>query len=170
VILKRSEAASASSTLNIRLRKDGGTVDISLTISPIRNTLGNIIGLQKSPATSPSASAARRKIATLAGKRAPRQECGWQPCRRPSISPNRTRRKTQAGDRGTHPGARHVHNLFVESRWAGAPLHNLVTQELAPYCREGEPRARSRRKRSAGTDAAQAIAVCLHELATNAAK
>jgi two-component sensor histidine kinase len=26
-----------------------------------------------------------------------------------------------------------VHTLFVESRWAGAELHRLVTQELSPY-------------------------------------
>jgi PAS domain S-box-containing protein len=64
-----------------------------------------------------------------------------------------------------------VHTLFVESRWTGAKLRNLVTQELSPYCRDGDPRARID-----GADvllepnAAQAIAVCLHELATNAAK
>jgi PAS domain S-box-containing protein len=64
-----------------------------------------------------------------------------------------------------------VHTLFVESRWAGAELRHLVTQELSPYCRDGDTRARID-----GThvllepNAAQAIAVCLHELATNAAK
>ena len=64
-----------------------------------------------------------------------------------------------------------VHRLFVESRWAGAELRNLVRQELSPYCQDGDARARID-----GADvllepnAAQAIAVCLHELATNAAK
>ena len=29
-----------------------------------------------------------------------------------------------------------VHTLFVESRWAGAELHRLVTQELLPYSGE----------------------------------
>ncbi len=33
-----------------------------------------------------------------------------------------------------------VHSLFVQSRWTGAELHNLVTQELAPYLQEGEMR------------------------------
>src|SRR6201999_4093861 len=27
-----------------------------------------------------------------------------------------------------------VHALFVKSRWTGAELRTLVTQELAPYC------------------------------------
>jgi two-component sensor histidine kinase len=64
-----------------------------------------------------------------------------------------------------------VHGLFVQSRWTGAELHSLVTQELLPYCRETEGRVRTD-----GPPAmlepysAQAIAIALHELATNAAK
>jgi len=34
-----------------------------------------------------------------------------------------------------------VHTLFVESRWAGAELHSLVTQELSPYSGEESARA-----------------------------
>jgi PAS domain S-box-containing protein len=64
-----------------------------------------------------------------------------------------------------------VHTLFVESRWAGAELRNLVTQELAPYCRDGDVRASIEGASVLlEPNAAQAIAVCLHELATNAAK
>jgi two-component sensor histidine kinase len=64
-----------------------------------------------------------------------------------------------------------AHALFVESRWTGANLHSLITRELAPYCQDGETRA--------GIDgpnlmlepsAAQAVAIALHELATNASK
>ncbi len=64
-----------------------------------------------------------------------------------------------------------VHSLFVESRWTGAELRSLVTQELSPYCQGGEARVRID-----GPDlllepnTAQTIAVTLHELATNAAK
>jgi two-component sensor histidine kinase len=59
----------------------------------------------------------------------------------------------------------------VESRWTGAQLHSLVTQELLPY-RDG----REERVRINGPtvmlepNSAQAIAISLHELATNAAK
>jgi two-component sensor histidine kinase len=60
-----------------------------------------------------------------------------------------------------------VHSLFVQSRWAGAELGRLVEQELSPY---------SRRARIDGPstmlnpELAQAMAIALHELATNAAK
>ena len=64
-----------------------------------------------------------------------------------------------------------AHALFVESRWAGADLCSLVTQELAPYAQDGERRARIDGPRvMLEPSVAQTIAVCLHELATNAAK
>jgi two-component sensor histidine kinase len=64
-----------------------------------------------------------------------------------------------------------VHDLFVKSRWTGADLASIVAQEVAPYCAEDEARVRMD-----GPDVflapntAQAIAVTLHELATNAVK
>jgi two-component sensor histidine kinase len=64
-----------------------------------------------------------------------------------------------------------VHTLFVESRWAGAELHRLVTQELLAY--SGEREARVRIDGPAvmlEPSTAQTTAISLHELATNAAK
>ena len=64
-----------------------------------------------------------------------------------------------------------VHTLFVESRWAGAELHRLVTQELLAY--GGEREARVRIEGPAvmlEPSTAQTTAISLHELATNAAK
>src|ERR1700722_14459874 len=64
-----------------------------------------------------------------------------------------------------------VHSLFVETRWIGAELSTIAAQELTPYFAKDE-----RRVRIDGPEvllepnAAQIIAVTLHELATNAAK
>jgi two-component sensor histidine kinase len=61
--------------------------------------------------------------------------------------------------------------LFAESRWIGAELSTIATQELAPYAEKVE-----RRVRIDGPpvllepNTAQAVAITLHELATNAAK
>jgi PAS domain S-box-containing protein len=64
-----------------------------------------------------------------------------------------------------------VHGLFVESRWAGAELRSLVTQELTPFCGETEGRVRiDGAPVMLEPDRAQTIAISLHELATNSAK
>lgn len=64
-----------------------------------------------------------------------------------------------------------VNALFIQSRWTGADARQIATQELAPY-----GQAEARRFQLVGRDVmltpgtAQALAVTLHELATNAAK
>jgi two-component sensor histidine kinase len=64
-----------------------------------------------------------------------------------------------------------AHTLLAQSRWVGAKLHSLVTEELAPYCLGGTSRADI-----VGPElvlqpqSAQAIAMVLHELTTNAVK
>ena len=64
-----------------------------------------------------------------------------------------------------------VHSLFIQSRWEGAELSSIAKQELAPYLREGEPRVQIDGPALVlEPKTAQAIAVALHELATNATK
>jgi two-component sensor histidine kinase len=64
-----------------------------------------------------------------------------------------------------------VHSLFAQSRWTGAELGSLVKQELSPYSRDGAMRTQIDGPTVVlKPDLAQAIAVALHELATNAAK
>jgi PAS domain S-box-containing protein len=64
-----------------------------------------------------------------------------------------------------------LHALFVRSRWTGAELSSIAHQELAPYLREGEHRVRIHGPHLLLTpNSAQAVAMILHELSTNAAK
>jgi PAS domain S-box-containing protein len=64
-----------------------------------------------------------------------------------------------------------VNGLFVQSRWEGADLRTVATQELLPYCGETETRVRIEGPSiTLETNIAQAVAISLHELATNAAK
>jgi two-component sensor histidine kinase len=61
--------------------------------------------------------------------------------------------------------------LFVETRWTGADLRTLALDELLPYCEEGDAQAQvDGTNVTVKPDVAQALAVILHELATNAAK
>jgi PAS domain S-box-containing protein len=64
-----------------------------------------------------------------------------------------------------------VHTLFVETRWAGAELHRLVTQELLAFSEKKEARVRIDGPAiMLEPSAAQTTAISLHELATNATK
>jgi two-component sensor histidine kinase len=64
-----------------------------------------------------------------------------------------------------------VHRLFVESRWQGAELHSLAKEELAAFSQGRETRVQiDGPSVLLEPNAAQAIAVTLHELAPNAAK
>ena len=95
-----------------------------------------------------------------------------RPCKRPSIflSPTPPEGLKQAIE-GRIQALSLVHSLFIQARWIGAELSAIANQELAPYSvTDGN------RVRIAGPQilleptTAQAVAVCLHELATNAAK
>jgi two-component sensor histidine kinase len=64
-----------------------------------------------------------------------------------------------------------VHSLFVTTRWIGAELSTIARQELAPYSKTGDMRVRvSGPEILLEPNTAQALAITLHELATNAAK
>jgi two-component sensor histidine kinase len=64
-----------------------------------------------------------------------------------------------------------VAEFFAESRWKGADLHTLVTQQLSPFCQQGLTLCRVEGSSlMLEPNTAQAIAMTLHELATNAAK
>ncbi|HJT35838.1 MAG TPA: sensor histidine kinase [Pirellulales bacterium] len=64
-----------------------------------------------------------------------------------------------------------VHTLFYESHWKGADLANVAKHELAPYLQDGVARVRIDGPYILlEPTTAQAMAVILHELATNAAK
>jgi len=64
-----------------------------------------------------------------------------------------------------------VHSLLSESRWRGADITRLIHEELAPFRTPNYDRIRiSGRSLSLSSSNAQALALALHELATNAAK
>jgi two-component sensor histidine kinase len=61
--------------------------------------------------------------------------------------------------------------LLAQSRWAGADLRAMVMEELSPYFENGDVRAEvDGPKLMLDPDPAQAMAMAIHELTTNAVK
>ena len=65
----------------------------------------------------------------------------------------------------------HVHSLLSHSRWEGADLRRLISEELKPYFSEDGGKVQLDGPDVAlKVEAAQSMAMVLHELATNAVK
>ncbi|MGA9947408.1 MAG: PAS domain S-box protein, partial [Xanthobacteraceae bacterium] len=168
--LRRGERVDHYET--IRVRKDGALLDISLTISPVKDATGKIIGASKIARDITARKQADAQIKYLARETEHRTKnilATVQAAVHLTQAENIAEFKTAVEGR-IHALA-NVHRLFVESRWAGAELHELIAQELAPYRRgDGTRVSIECPKLLLEPNAAQTIAVVCHELATNAAK
>jgi PAS domain S-box-containing protein len=156
----------------VRQRKHGSLIEVSLTISPVKNAQGKIIGASKIARDVTEHKRREAQIVNLAQEAEHRTKnilATVQATVRLSHSNKSDDLKKLI--EGRINALAKVHTLFVESRWAGAELHTLVTQELLPY--RGERKGRVRINGPAvmlEPNMAQMVAIFLHELATNAAK
>jgi PAS domain S-box-containing protein len=168
--IRRGERVAHYET--VRMRKDGSRIDISLTVSPVQNTEGKIIGASKIARDITERKNAEAQITVLAREAEHRARNVLASVQAAvHLSNSDTPEGLKHTIEGRIQALANVHRLFVESRWAGAELHSLVKEELAAYCRDGEGHARIDGPRLLmRPDIAQAVAVALHELATNAAK
>jgi PAS domain S-box-containing protein len=156
----------------VRQRKDGSLIDISLTVSPIKNAQGEIVGASKIARDITERRHNDERMATLAREAEHRTKNILAAVQATvNLSHSDTPDGLKRAIEGRIQALANVHTLLVKSRWIGAELSNIAAQELAPYVGKGEPRARIGGPQVLlKSNMAQAIAVTLHELATNAAK
>jgi PAS domain S-box-containing protein len=156
----------------VRRRKDGSQLDISLTVSPLRDAAGRIVGASKIARDITNGKRAEAQIAVLAREaehRAKNVLATVQATVHLSQSDSADGLKKSIA--GRIQALANVHRLFVDTRWSGADLRTLALDELSPYCQDGDARAQvDGTSITVKPDVAQALAVILHELATNAAK
>jgi PAS domain S-box-containing protein len=167
--LRRGERIDHYET--VRQRKDGSLIDISLTVSPIRNATGEIVGASKIARDITERKRHDEHIAMLAREAEHRVKNVLATVQ---ATVNLSQSKTLRGLKGVIEGRiralANVHALLVESRWKGAELSSLVRQQLAPYLQENARAHIDGPPLFLEPNTAQTIAVILHELATNAAK
>jgi PAS domain S-box-containing protein len=152
--------------------KDGSLLDISVTASPIKGADGRTIGISKIARDITDRKRSEERTVILAREAEHR-------AKNVLSTVQATVELTQADSvdgfkhaiKGRIQALANAHGLFVQSSWTGADLRDLVTQELSPYCQDGETRVRiDGAYIMLEPNTAQTIAMCVHELATNAAK
>ena len=156
----------------VRMRKHGSRVDISLTISPVKNAEGKIIGASKIARDITERKRSEAQIAILAREAEHRAKNVLATVQATvHLTQSDTPEGLKQAIEGRIQALANVHRLFVESRWEGADLRSLAQEELAAYSPGRETRVQiDGPSVLLEPNAAQAIAVILHELATNAAK
>ena len=156
----------------VRQHKNGSFIVVSLTVSPVKDASGQIVGASKIARDITEQKRNQEVITTLAREAEHRSK---NLLANTLAAVNLSQSSSPEGLKQTIVGRiqalANVCSLFVATRWIGAELSAIATQELAPYSE-----VRGKRVIIDGPqillepDAAQAIAVVLHELATNAAK
>ncbi len=156
----------------VRQRKHGSLIVVSLTVSPVKDAAGKIVGASKIARDITEQKRNQEQIATLAREAEHRSKNLLATVQATvNLSQADTSQGLKQAIGGRIQALANVHSLFVETRWIGAGLSTIATQELAPYVERDESRVRIEGPQVLlEPNTAQAIAVALHELATNAAK
>jgi len=156
----------------IRLRKVGSFISVSLSISPVKDAEGKIVGASKIARDITEQKRNQEQIATLAREAEHRSKNLLATVQATvHLSQSNTSEGLTRAIEGRIQALANVHSLFVDTRWIGAELSTIATRELAPYSEKGKMRVRIDGPQVLlEPNPAQSIAVILHELATNAAK
>ncbi len=156
----------------VRQRKHGSLIVVSLTVSPVKNAEGKIVGASKNARDITEQKRAQEQIATLAREAEHRSKNLLATVQATvHLSQADTAEGLKQAIEGRILALANVHSLFVETRWKGAELSTVARQELAPYSAKDKKRVRIYGPQVLlAPNAAQVIAMILHELATNAAK
>jgi len=158
----------------MRRRKDGTLVSISLTVSPITDGLGRIVGASKI-ARDITEQKRREEQINLLAREADHRTKNLLALAQATVhlTNGETAAELKSAIEGRLRALANAHTLLAQSRWAGADLRNLALEELSPYCAEDDDSSRARIEGPSlmlEQQPAQAIALALHELTTNAVK
>jgi PAS domain S-box-containing protein len=158
----------------VRQRKDGTLVSISLTVSPITDGLGRIVGASKI-ARDITEQKRREEQINLLAREADHRTKNLLALAQATVhlTNGETAAELKSAIEGRLRALANAHTLLAQSRWAGADLRNLALEELSPYCAEDDDGSRARIEGPSlmlEQQPAQAIALALHELTTNAVK
>jgi PAS domain S-box-containing protein len=154
----------------VRVRKDGSLVEISLSVSPLKNARGQIVGASKiaRDITERKQAEARQQLLTREIQhRTKNLFAVVLAVVSRSFAGRKSVEEAQAAVLHRLHSLAQTHVLLLDKSWQGADLAEIVRAEMGPYTGrvtiDGPPIVLN-------VQAAQNFALALHELATNAAK
>lgn len=156
----------------IRRRKDGGLIAVSLTISPIRNASGEIIGASKIARDITASKESERRIRLLlreVNHRVKNQFAVILSMIRETSKRSTDPREFEEMIRSRIMALSRSHDLLVNSEWAGASLFDLAQEQLKPFGHEARV-SLSGPLLTLQPNAVQNLGMAFHELGTNSSK
>jgi PAS domain S-box-containing protein len=156
----------------VRRCKDGTLIDISLSISPLKDEFDRIVGASKIARDITEKKRREVQIALLA-READHRTNNLLAVAQATVHLTQaaTTAELKTAIEGRLQALANAHALLAQARWSGADLRELAVKELSPYFHSGDPRAHIEgQSLLLKPELAQAMAMALHELATNALK
>ncbi|WP_074078423.1 PAS domain S-box protein [Microvirga massiliensis] len=168
--IRRGERLSQYET--VRVRKDGTSIDISLTVSPVRGADGRIIGASKIARDITERKRAEMRRQLLVNELNHRVKNTLAVVQ--SVAAQSFRGETDG-----HAYARfearlmalaRAHDILTREDWESADLRDLVTRTVAPHCADASRFELNGAPLRISASMALSLTMALHELCTNAAK
>jgi PAS domain S-box-containing protein len=156
----------------VRRRKDGGLIDISLTVSPLKDADGRIIGASKIARDITERKRAQEQQKLLVNEMKHRIKNSMATIQAIATQTlNQHAKECDAFIARLHALA-NAHDLLTSETWQRAPLHALVTRALEPFQEQSRDRITVDGPSDLFLDSTNSVmvAMVLHELATNAVK
>ncbi|MEI9431350.1 sensor histidine kinase [Mesorhizobium sp. Cs1299R1N3] len=172
IISKIRSGDRVASFETTRKRKDGMLISASLTISPIKNDNGEIIGASQIARDISAAKESERRIRLLMREVNHRVKNQFAVIL--SMVRETSKRSTDPGEfeeliRARIMALSRSHDLLVTSEWAGASLFDLIQEHLKPFGLE-EQILLSGPVLTLQSNAVQNLGMAFHELGTNSSK
>ncbi|BCG83816.1 PAS domain S-box protein [Mesorhizobium sp. 113-3-3] len=172
-ILERIRRGERVETLEtVRRRKNGTLVPVSLTISPVRNATGQIVGASKIARDITSARESEQRIRMLmreVNHRVKNQYSVILSMIRETNKRSETPNQFESQVRERIMALSASHDLLVSADWKGATVGDLLRAQTKPFPR-GEMVEMSGPPLVLTPNAVQYLGIAFHELATNSAK